>query len=1087
MFRNQVLKGNEESVMKNQKSGIKNKSVISRLVLKKSLFILLLGSFFSCTMDSDFSDDLKKDFSSTYTFYSKNPNLEDSPGVAIVSYPIGTELEKSDLPNTNNSESIFAMNPGYKLSNGWVYYQNPSTQSDELPPNIITDTEDSSGIVQSVTVTSELASFYADGWAPITYYVLFHGNGGKTAAGETVSGEKSFTYNEDTTLTENEFERSNYDFAGWGTSASQSPNFPSYEDKQPLGETSGVNLANREGAIVSLYALWLRSQITITFDSNANDGVGGTVTDTVGEQTISFASLPANLTSSTFTREGHTFLYWNTASNGSGTYFYPGEQITQANYPLNDTTLYAQWQINSYTVDFDSQGGSTVSSQTVNWNQKATEPSAPTRTGYDFKGWYASDDGGITLSDTAFDFSTPITENKILYAKWSVQSITFKFNANASDVSTTMADKTILWTDLEDGTEYGNYISLDCDFDRTASGYTFAGWSNVQNASSGMSWKIWGLDKYWWESLRQNASGDITVTLYAQWDDIYYFVNFDTAGGIWSDSKLTETQYVKWHTTATEPNAPTKTGYTFSGWYVIDTDNGQGTNTKFDFSTLISSDTSLYAKWDSLTLLITYDANVKSGENGSVSGSMSPQTINGDDLTASTTLTPNTFTREGYNFLGWSKSASATSVDFVDCATISDSNWDSLYSSAGTTLYAVWEETWYPVCFIDSITGNLIDSQTVCYWQNNSKVTRPATDPTKTGYVFKGWYDSSLATEFDFDTQISSNTTIYAKWEAEKLTITFNENGGTGTMATQTLSYDSLPQNLTANVFSKEGYNFTGWATSSTGARKYADRETISTSNWASVRTSETITLYAVWEIKKFTVTFIDALDSTTLSSQTVEYNGTITTPSNPTKTHYTFLAWDDTNLIPTAMESAANLSTPVTADRSIWAKWTPDTYTVTFDGNGATSGSMLPMVFAYGVSQTLTASAFEKSGYLFGGWALSSTAATTAFGDEAVLNAESDMTLYAMWTSRGSVSRENGLVAQLDEENEQIIFSAGGIYTSYTWMIDGVSYGSGESITVPYNSSYANGSNHFVLLIGVDADGESNAESANFKILPKN
>ena len=1028
-----------------------------------SFLTLAAFTLFSC--ERDLSDDLDEDFSTSYSYYP-----EESSGSSVVvvkRYSIGDVI--SDLPTVASPE-FFSMKPGYKIL-GWKFLKNVFSGSTECPSNVKRNDDET---ISEITVTSAPLAFFVSEWKPITYSVVFYGNGGVSASGETETAQ-TLTYDANVTLDANPFSLENYDFAGWGTNASQSPNYPPYRDLQPVGKQTGINFANREGSVCPLYALWIRSDVTISFDSNANDGVGGVLSGSMSSQTLSFRNLPTNLTSNAFTREGHTFAGWNTASTGSGTYFYDGELITQANYPLGDTTLYAQWQINSYAVDFDSQGGSAVSSQAVNWNQKATKPSDPTRTGYDFVGWYT--DSSCT-DGNEFDFSTQIKEAKILYAKWKVQTLKITFNKNANDATGSMSGLEFTYEDLPKTLTANAY-------DRTANGYYFNFWNSKADKTGYYFYDTYEVNAANWDWVRQYAGGTVNLTLYAQWEIIQYQVYFDTRDGIWEDSAELQSQWVNWHTQATKPSNPTKAGYTFAGWFML-TDGGTTlSSSEFDFSSAITDNTTLYAKWDELALTITFNAN-------GGTGTMTAQTVRGDDLAAGPTLTPNTaISREGYNFLGWSKSALATSADFADGEVISDSVWNALYSSTGATLYAVWKIQTFTVKFVDALTGSMLSSQTV-EWK--AKATRPSSNPSKTGYEFLGWdslngTSGALESAFDFDTQITADTTIYAKWEAETLTITFNANGGTGATVTQTISYDQLQPSvpLTANAFSKEGYNFTGWATSSTGARKYADRETISTSNWASVRTSETITLYAVWEIKKFTVTFIDALDSTTLSSQTVEYNGTITTPSNPTKTHYTFLAWDDTNLIPTAMESAANLSTPVTADRSIWAKWTPDTYTVTFDGNGATSGSMLPMVFAYGVSQTLTASAFEKSGYLFGGWALSSTAATTAFGDEAVLNAESDMTLYAMWTSRGSVSRENGLVAQLDEENEQIIFSAGGIYTSYTWMIDGVSYGSGESITVPYNSSYANGSNHFVLLIGVDADGESNAESANFKILPKN
>jgi uncharacterized repeat protein (TIGR02543 family) len=135
---------------------------------------------------------------------------------------------------------------------------------------------------------------------------------------------------------------------------------------------------------------------------NANGGSGS-----MSNQTASAATA---LTANAFTRTGYTFSGWNTAADGSGTAY-----ADEATYAFAaDATLYAQWTIIAYTVTFDSNGGSAISSQSVNYGDLATLPAHPTRMGYSFLGWYS--DSGLNF---AYDFSSPVTGNITLYAMWS--------------------------------------------------------------------------------------------------------------------------------------------------------------------------------------------------------------------------------------------------------------------------------------------------------------------------------------------------------------------------------------------------------------------------------------------------------------------------------------------------------------------------------------------------------------------------------------------------------------------------------------------------------------------------------------------
>lgn len=133
-------------------------------------------------------------------------------------------------------------------------------------------------------------------------------------------------------------------------------------------------------------------------------------------------------------------------------------------------------------------------------------------------------------------------------------------------------------------------------------------------------------------------------------------------------------------------------------------------------------------------------------------------------------------------------------------------------------------------------------SKNVTY--NSTYGTLPA--PSRTGYSFNGWYTAiSGGTQKTSSSTYSTvgNSTLYAQWSPITYTITFNSNGGTGSMSNMSCSYDT-EYTLTANTFTRKNYTFLGWATSAGGDIVYTNEAIIK--NLSNVTT--TITLYAVWQ-----------------------------------------------------------------------------------------------------------------------------------------------------------------------------------------------------------------------------------------------
>ncbi|QKE72348.1 hypothetical protein HPK19_05825 [Arthrobacter citreus] len=151
---------------------------------------------------------------------------------------------------------------------------------------------------------------------------------------------------------------------------------------------------------MDLFAKWTVSSYTVSFNSMGGSAINSETTNY--NTTIMAPTVPK--------RTGYTFGGWFKDSSGKTPWYFTSDKVTA------NTTLYAKWNINRYTVNFNSNGGSKVSSKTTNYNSTITAPTAPKRTGYTFGGWYKE-----SSFKTPWRFSSDkVTTNTTLYAKWTV-------------------------------------------------------------------------------------------------------------------------------------------------------------------------------------------------------------------------------------------------------------------------------------------------------------------------------------------------------------------------------------------------------------------------------------------------------------------------------------------------------------------------------------------------------------------------------------------------------------------------------------------------------------------------------------------
>ncbi|MBO4425590.1 MAG: InlB B-repeat-containing protein, partial [Clostridiales bacterium] len=354
----------------------------------------------------------------------------------------------------------------------------------------------------------------------------------------------------------------------------------------------------------------------------------------------------------------------------------------------------------TYKVTFDVKGIGTVpAAQTIEKGNTVSKPTNPSATGYNFNGWYLDED-----CTDEYDFSSMVTANFTLYAKWTTKTYTVSFDTDG--VGSAPAAQTV---------GYGSTVTKPSN--PSADGYTFNGWYSNNDLTEAYDFS-------------QPVTSDITI--YAGWTHISYTVTFDT------DDMCTvpASQTVNHGDMAEPPSLPSVEGHTFSGWYT----NNDLTE-PYDFDLPVTSDITLYAGWNVNSYTVTFDAN----GHGTAP---SDQIIYYGDYV----ISPDYPAVEGYTCSGWYKDE--------DCTELYDFNTPV---KSDITIYAGWTINTYTVTF--NYNGHGIGkapaAQTVNY---GGKVTMPA-DPRAGGYVFGGWYtDAACTTAYSFDSTVTGNIELYAKW-----------------------------------------------------------------------------------------------------------------------------------------------------------------------------------------------------------------------------------------------------------------------------------------------------------------------------------
>ena len=423
----------------------------------------------------------------------------------------------------------------------------------------------------------------------------------------------------------------------------------------------------------------------------------------------------------------------------------------------------------------------------------------------------------------------------------------------------------------------------------TRKGYTFTGWTKSGAGS-------------WNSETNKYTFGAGAGTLTANWTPIKYNIKYELDGGVLSTTNPTE------YTVETETftlNNPTKEGYIFKGWSTSLTSTSSY-NATMKVEKGSTGDKEFRAVWQIITYNISYNLN-----GGTLTNVSNPTSYN---ITTETFTLKNP-TRKGYTFKGWTGSNGNTAQTSVSIAKGSMEN---------KSYTANWTPIKYNIKY--ELDGGVLSTTNPTEYTVETE-TFTLNNPTKEGYIFKGWSTSLTSTSsYNATMKVEKGSTgdkeFRAVWQIITYNISYNLNGGTLTNVSNPTSYNITTETFTLKNPTRKGYTFKGW----TGSNGNTAQTSVSIAKGSMGNKSYT----ANWTPIKYSIKY--ELDGGVLSAANpTEY--TVETETftlnNPTKEGYTFKGWSTSLTSTSSYNATMTVEKGSTGDKEFRAVWQENTNTL--------------------------------------------------------------------------------------------------------------------------------------------------------------
>ena len=681
-------------------------------------------------------------------------------------------------------------------------------------------------------------------------------------------------------------------------------------------------------------------QYTVKFIANAP--AGQTATGTMADQTI-IGNAAANLTNG-FAVNGFSFVNW---SGSNGQTYADGDMPTLLSTQNGAVvTMTANWSENSYPIQYTTNvnPASRTASAAVNPNTvtsyKVTDPNVTiqpmTWPGYTFDGWYDNQlFTGMPVS-TLLTSTAPVG-NKHYYAKWTAKNYNLAYRLN--DSATQPANNP--------DAGFISYTAEDADHTfgaPTRPGYTFLGWFTDQALTTAAPATL------------LTAQGDTNPTiLYAKWSaplpySITYVLNDTTPAGHPASNPATNPGGFDVTDPTINLQAPTRTGYTFLGWYA---DAGL-TTPIFSINPASAVNYTVYAKWsapNAYNVQWTLNDTVPAGLTAAnPNASLTSYTVEDADYT----LRP--ATRTGYTFENWYDNAALSGTPVTTLRTM-DAEDKHYYAKWGNALS-------YPITYVmnDSATSPASAVTPNSYTVEDADFALGI--PTRNGATFQGWYDNAAFSGTPITTLHTANAeakTYYAKWQLANYSINYNLNPGTG-IGTPTNPASNVPSFTVDDAVQLAPPVRRGYTGSWTSNGQTVTSIPAGTTGNQTITASWTPNHYAInYDLGETRNSPIQGLGNLP-TSYTIE-DQTITLPT-PSRIGYTFVRWEKSS----APGVADNQITAESdGEVSFKAVWEPIRYHITYDTAGGINNAANPTTFT--IEDEINPYGAVKQGVRFWTW----------------------------------------------------------------------------------------------------------------------